>query len=319
MKAIIYPKYGSPDVLQLIETARPTPKDNEVLVKIIAASVNPLDWHRMRAAPFLVRMTDGWLKPKDNRLGADIAGIVVAVGKDATQFKVGDEVFGDIGMGGFAEYAAAKESKLVLKPANISFEEAAAVPVAGITALQSLRDSGKIQAGHKVLINGASGGIGTYAVQIAKTFGAEVTGVCSTRNLDLVRSLGADHVIDYSKEDFTKNGQRYDLILDNVANKSLSAYRRALTPNGLGVIAGFSTVLNLMRVAIFGAWGGQKISAMMANIVQKDIEHLKVLLETGKIVSVIDKCYPLSQTAEAIGYLETSRARGKVIVTVAQP
>ncbi len=318
MKVIHFAQYGSPDVLKLIDVEKPTPKDDEILVKIVAASANPLDWHRMRAAPFLVRMSDGWLKPKNPRLGADIAGRIEAVGKAVTQFRVGDEVFGDIGSGGFAEYAIAHEKHLVLKPANISFEDAAAIPVAGITALQGLRTSGNLQAGQHVLINGASGGIGTYAVQIAKSMGAKVTAVSSTRNLDLVRSLGADLVIDYTRENFTKNGQKYDLILDNVANHSISAYRRALTPEGKCVVAGFSTMPKLFQVLLFGGWGKQKVTALMANIIQEDMKVLADLMASGKIKSVIDKCYSLAQTADALRYLETSRARGKVIVTVAQ-
>src|SRR5437016_1152073 len=237
VKAIIRQKYGSPDVLELTEVEAPAPKDNEVLVEIHAASANPLDWHYMRGAPFLARLGEGLRKPRDTRLGVDIAGRVEAVGNNVTQFQPGDEVLGDCA-GGFAEYASARENKLALKPANISFEEAAAVPVAAITALQGLRDMGKIQPGQKVLVNGASGGVGTFAVQIARSFGTEVTGVCSTRNVDLVRSIGADHVIDYTKEDFTKSEQRYDLIFDLIGNHSFSERRRILNPNGICVMAG---------------------------------------------------------------------------------
>src|SRR5689334_18498300 len=234
MQAIVYTTYGSPDVLQLKEVEKPTPKDNQVLVRIHAASANPADWHLMRAEPFLARFANGLLRPKNTRLGADIAGRVEAVGSNVTRFHVGDEVFGGLGLnelGGFAEYVCASEALLALKPARLTFEQAAAVPLAAFTALQGLRDKGQIQAGQKVLINGASGGVGTFAVQIAKAFGTEVTGVCSTRNLDMVRSIGADHVIDYTQADFTKSGQRYDLIFDAVGNRAVSEYKRALRPN----------------------------------------------------------------------------------------
>jgi len=239
MKAIVYTHYGSPDVLQFKETEKPVPNAGEILVKIYAASANPLDWHLMRGAPFLARLEGGLRKPKDPRFGADLAGRVEAVGSTVTQFQLGDEVFG-AWTGSFAEYATVPENRVALKPANRSFEEAAAIPVAAITALQGLRDTGHIHTGQKVLINGASGGVGSFAVQLAKAFGAEVTGVCSTRNLDMVRSIGADHVIDYTQEDFTRNGQHYDLIFDAVGNRSVSAYRRALNPNGTCVVAGFS-------------------------------------------------------------------------------
>jgi NADPH:quinone reductase-like Zn-dependent oxidoreductase len=321
MKAIVFTQYGSPDVLQFKEVEKPTPKDNEVLVKIHAASANPLDWHRMRGAPFLARMSEGFLKPKNPKLGADIAGRVEAVGKNVTGFKVGDEVFGDIFAGGFAEYGCALENALVFKPSNISFEAAAAVPQAALTALEGLRDNGKIQAGQKVLINGASGGVGTFAVQIAKSFGTEVTGVCSTRNLDMVRSIGADHVIDYTQEDFTNNGQQYDLIYCAVGNRSVSDYKRALSPTGICAIAGFTTLPRMFEHMIFGPRrskaGGQRVGLMeMAKSDKTDLVFIKTLLEAGKVVPVIDKRYPLSETAEAIRYLETGRARGKVIVTV---
>ncbi len=319
MKTILYTKYGSPDVLQLTEVANPVPKTNEVLVQIQAVAANPLDWHKMRAAPFLVRLSDGLLAPKDPRLGADIAGRVVAIGSQVTQFQPGDEVFGEIGAGGFAEYAAVKERAIALKPANLSFAAAAATPVAGFTALQGLCDTGKLQAGQTVLVNGASGGVGTFAVQIAKALGAaEVTGVCSTRNLELVRKLGADHVIDYTQTDFTRTGQRYDLILDAIGNRSVADCRRVLTPQGICAVAGFTTLARLFQIILFGSWGGQKMSTFLANPNQKDLLILKDLLETGKIVPVIDRSYPLAETADAIRYLETGRARGKVIITVAE-
>jgi NADPH:quinone reductase-like Zn-dependent oxidoreductase len=322
MKAIIYPKYGSPDVLEFQEVEKPTPKDNQVLVKVVAASANPLDWHRMRAAPFLVRLSDGFLKPKNPKLGADVAGRVEAVGSAVTQFKPGDEVFGEIYAGSFAEYATGRETRLALKPSNLSFEEAAAVPVAAITALQGLRDAGHIQSGQKVLVNGASGGVGTFAVQIAKSYGAEVTGVCSTPKLEMVRSIGADHVIDYTKEDFTNNGQQYDLIYCAVANRSVSDYKRALKPNGICVIAGFTTLSRLFEHIIMGSWvsktSDKKIGLMdVANTNPQDLVFLKELLEAKKIAPVIDRCYPLSQTADAIRYLEEGHARGKVIINVA--
>lgn len=321
MKAIVFEKYGAPDVLELKEIEKPTPKDDEVLVKIQAAAANPLDWHLMRGAPFIARLGNGLMKPKSNLLGADMAGLVEAVGSSVKEFQPGDAVFGDIFPGGFAEYVCATEDKLALKPANLSFEEAASVPVAAFTALQGLRDTGHIQAGQKVLVNGASGGVGTFAVQIAKAFGAEVTGVCSTRNLDMVRSIGADYVIDYTKEDFTKNGQQYDLIYDAVGNRSVSDMKRALTPNGICAVAGFTTLSRLFQVVFLGAWvsmtGSKKIGLMgTAQSNKKDLVYIKELLETGKVVPVIDRCYPLSETAEAIRYLEEGHARGKVVILV---
>jgi NADPH:quinone reductase-like Zn-dependent oxidoreductase len=251
MKAITFTKYGAPGVLQLTEVEKPTPKDNQVLVRVQAASANPLDWHRMRGAPFIARMSEGLLRPQNPRLGADIAGRVEAVGSKVTEFQPGDAVFG-ICTGSFAEYACAGESKLALKPANLSFEAAAAVPVAAFTALQGLRDKRQIQTGQRVLINGASGGVGTFAVQMAKSFGAEVTGVCSTRNLYLVRSSGADHVVDYTQEDFTRNGQQYDLVYDAVGNRSVSDYKRALGPRGICVIAGFTSLPRMFEHMILG-------------------------------------------------------------------
>ena len=320
MKAIVYTKYGSPDVLQLKDVEKPTPRDNEVLIKIHAASVNAFDWHFLTADIFLIRlMGGGLLKPKDTRLGADIAGLVEAVGSKVTQFRPGDEVFGEIFHGGFAEYACAPESRLALKPANLSFEEAAAVPMAAVTALQGLRDEGQIKPGQRVLINGASGGVGTFAVQIAKSFGAEVTAVCSPRNLDQARSIGADHVIDYTREDFTQNGQQYDLILAANGYHSLSDYRRALTPQGIYVMAGGSTA-QIFEAMLLGSWmsktGGRKMSGVSAKIDQKDLVILKEFLEAGKIVPVIDRCYPLSEAAKALRYLGEEHARGKVVITV---
>ena len=314
MKAILFTEYGSPDILQFKDVEKPVPADNEVLIKVYAASANPLDWHSMRGAPFLARVEFGLQRPRDPRLGADVAGRVEAVGKNVTQFKIGDEVFGDIFKGSFAEYACTSEKLLAAKPVNSSYEAAAAVPVAALTALQGLRDKGQIRLGQKVLINGASGGVGAFAVQIAKSYGTEVTGVCSTRNLDLVRSIGADHVIDYTKEDFTNNGQRYDLIFDTIGNLSVSGCQRALSPNGICAIAGFTTMFHLFQVMLLG---GKKVGMMeTAKADKKDLLFIKELIEAGKVVPVIDRSYQLHETAEAIRYLETSRARGKVVITV---
>jgi NADPH:quinone reductase-like Zn-dependent oxidoreductase len=323
MKAIIFTQYGSPDVLQLAEVEKPTPNENQVLVKVVAAAANPLDWHRMRADPFLVRLGGGLFKPKNPKLGADLAGIVEAAGRNVTEFKPGDAVFGAMGGGAFAEYACVHEKYLALKPANVSFAEAAATPVVGFTALQGLRDAGQIQAGQKVLVNGASGGIGTFAVQLAKAYGTDVTGVCSTRNLEMVRSIGADHVVDYTQEDFTRNGRQYDLIYDTVGNRSVTAYKRALAPQGSCVIAGFTTMPRLFEHMLLGPLrsksGGKKVGMMgTAKPNKADLLVIKELLETGQVVPVIDRSYPLAETAEAIRYLETLRARGKVIITVAE-
>jgi NADPH:quinone reductase-like Zn-dependent oxidoreductase len=323
MKAIVYTKYGSPDVLQLKDVEKPTPQDNEVLVKIHAASVNAYDWHFLTADIFLIRlMGGGLLKPKNTRLGADIAGRIEAIGRNVKQFQPGDEVFGDmagLGNGSFAEYVSASESAFVLKPANLSFEEAAAVPMAAVTALQGLRNEGQIHPGQKVLINGASGGVGTFAVQLAKYFGAEVTAVCSTRNLDQARSLGADHVIDYTKEDFTQSGQQYDLILAANGYHSLSAYKRALTPKGIYVMAGGS-MAQIFEAMLLGSWmsktGGKKMGGVSAKPQQEDLAFMKGLLEAGKVVPVIDRRYPLRETAEALRYLGKGHARGKIVITV---
>jgi len=321
LKAIIRTKYGSPDVLELLEIDKPDPMANQVLVRMHAAAVNPLDWHILRGEPFLVRLMGfGLLKPKHRILGADMAGRVEAVGKDVIQFKAGDEVFGS-GMGGFAEYACVREDKLVLKPASMTFEQAAAVPVAGITALQALRDHGRIQAGHSVLINGASGGVGTFAVQIAKALGAHVTGVCSERNLELVRSIGADHVIDYTKEDFWLSGKRFDLIVDNAAFHSIGKPLRVLKATGIYVgVGGSSSTASIMQSLILNPLiskiKGRKVVSFIASINQKDLNFLNELLETGKVVPVIDRKYSLSETPQAIRYIEEGHARGKVIITV---
>jgi NADPH:quinone reductase-like Zn-dependent oxidoreductase len=325
MKAIVYCDYGVAN-LKLEEIEKPTPADDQLLVRVRAASVNPLDWHFIEGTPKIMRaMGVGLRKPKDTRLGVDYAGTVEAVGKNVTQFKPGDEVFGGK-TGAFAEYVCARADRAVaLKPAGITFEQAASVPIAAITALQGLRDKGKVQAGQKVLINGASGGVGTFAVQIAKSFGAEVTGVCSTRNLDMVRSLGADQVIDYTKEDFTKGEQRYDVILDNVPNHSLSECRRILTPKGKYVMIGgggpnegrligpFGRVIHTLLLSPFIS---QQMGMMLAELNQKDLTILADMMQAGTVKPVIDRTYPLSQIADAIRYLEQGHARGKVIITV---
>ena len=317
MKAILYTQYGPPDVLQFKEVAIPMLADHEVLVKLCAASVNPLDSGVVRGAGRLTGT--GLLNPKRKALGSDIAGRVEAVGGLVKQYQVGDEVFGGNiwGGGGFAEYVSAMEDRLTLKPANISFEQAAAVPVAAITALQGLRDKGRIQPGQKVLVDGASGGVGTFAVQIAKSFGAEVTAVCSTRNVDIARSIGADHVIDYTREDFTKGEQRYDLILAANAYHSILDYRRALSQNGVYVWSGGKVSFQVIFLGpLLSLIGHKKIRFFLAKLNRKDLALLADLLEAGKVIPVIDRCYPLSDAAEAIRYLEKGHAQGKIVLTV---
>ncbi|MEK7278217.1 MAG: NAD(P)-dependent alcohol dehydrogenase [Chloroflexota bacterium] len=320
MKAILHASYGPPELLQFREVETPTPKGNQVLVKVRAASVNAGDYRMMRARPILIRlMVGGFLRPKDPRFGSDVAGRVEAVGEDVKQFWPGDEVFG-CAKGAFAEYVLARESYLALKPANSSFEEAAAVPVAALTALQGLRDTGGIRPGQAVLIQGASGGVGIFAVQLAKSFGAEVTAVCSPRNLDMARSMGADHVIDYTKEDFTRNRQRYDLIFAVNGYHSLSAYKRALNPQGIYVCAG-GTMPQFFQAMLLGSFmsrnGDKKMCTMgIAKIIQKDLVYLGELLEAGKIVPLIDGRYPLSAVPEAMRYVEEKHAQGKVVITV---
>jgi NADPH:quinone reductase-like Zn-dependent oxidoreductase len=322
MKAIVYTEYGPPDVLRFTEVAKPTPKDDEVLIRIRAASVNPLDWHFMRGMPHLVRIQTGLRKPKATRLGVDLAGQVEAVGKNVMQFQPGDEVFGTC-RGAFAEQVCGSESALVLKPANVTFEQAAAVPVAAISALQGLRDKGQIKRGQKVLINGAAGGVGTFAVQIAKSFGADVTGVCSTRNVDMVRSIGANHVMDYTEEDFTKSGQRYDLIFDSVGNHSLSECRRALTTEGTLVMVGgpdngrwLGPLTGPLKAVVLSRFVSQNLLPFLAHLSKDDLIVLRELLEAGKVVPVIDRSYPLSDVPEAIRYLEEGHAKGKVVITM---
>jgi len=321
MKAMVYTKYGPPDVLQLKEVEKPVPVEDQVLVKVHSASVNPLDWHILLGKPLLVRLMGfGLLKPKRQIPGVDIAGQVEAVGGNVTQFRAGDEVFGSA-RGSFAEYACSRESALVSKPAAITFEQAAAVPVAGLTALQGLRDHGRIQPGQQVLINGASGGVGTFAVQIAKSFGAQVTGVCSGRNLEMVRWIGADQVIDYTKENFWEKREKYDLILDNAAYYSMRKPLRALTPTGTYVMVGGSAstasfLHTVILKPLYSRKKGRKIASMLTNFNMPDLTFLKELLEIGKVVPVIDRTYPLSETPQAIRYLEQGHARGKVVIAV---
>jgi len=316
MKAIVYTKFGPPDVLKLREVEKPIPKDNEILIKVHAASANAYDWRHLRADPFLIRlMGAGLLKPKHKILGADIAGQVESVGSNAKQFQPGDEVFGEGSYGGFAEYVCVDENRFVLKPANLTFEEAAATPMAALTALQGLRDKGQIQARQKVLINGASGGVGSFAVQIAKSFEAEVTGVCSTTKMDFVRSIGADHVIDYTQEDITKSGQQYNLIFDIAAYRSISEYKRILSSGGIYVLAGGS-MARIFQLMFMSMTGVKNMGLIVANINQKDLLFIIELLKVGKVKSMIDKRYPLNETAEALRYLEEGHACGKVVITV---
>ena len=323
MKAIVYHRYGSPDVLSCENIAKPAPAENEVLIRVRAAAANPYDWHFMRGEPYAVRiMARGLRKPKDPRLGADVAGVIEAVGRNITQFKTGDGVFGSC-KGAFAEYACASESKLAIKPDNVTFEQAASVPIAAFTALQGLRDKGKLQPGQKVLINGAAGGVGTFAVQIAKSFGAEVTGVCSTRNVEMVRSIGADQAVDYTQEDFTKSARRYDVILDCVGNHSFSECRRVLNPRGIYVGAGGTTdnwmigpLTSAIKALVLSWFVSQKQVMVLAKPSNEDLAIMGKLMESGKVTPVIDRSYSLSEVPEAIRYLEAGHARGKVVITV---
>lgn len=323
MKGIVRRCYGSPNVLRYEDIPRPTAADNEVLVKVHAASVNPLDWHYLEGTPYMVRFDAGFGKPENPRLGVDFAGTVEAVGRNVTRFKPGDEVFGGK-FGAFAEYVAVGEDRaLTLKPGNVTFEQAAAVPIAALTALQALRDSGHIRSGQKVLINGASGGVGTFAVQIAKSFGAEVTGVCSTRNVELVRSIGADHVIDYTREDFTKGAQHYDLIVDIVGTHSLLEYKRVLNPKGSLVMVGsttpgnwFAWLADPIEAVMLSPFVSQKFGMMLTDFNKEDLATLGTLMQSGKVTPVIDRRYKLSETPEALRYLEAGHARGKVVLTV---
>jgi NADPH:quinone reductase-like Zn-dependent oxidoreductase len=326
MKAVVHRDYGAPDVLRLEDIARPVPDDDQVLVKVRAASVNPLDWHLMEGSPYVMRLMGvGLLGPSETRLGVDYAGTVEAVGKNVTRFKAGDDVFGGR-TGALAEYLAVRaDGPVALKPARLTFEQAAAVPIAGITALQALRDAGKVQPGQRVLINGASGGVGTFAVQIAKALGADVTGVCSTRNVDLVRSLGADQVVDYTKADFTEAGQRYDVIVDNVLNHSLLANLRVLQPKGRYVLIGggglnegrwLGKLARPIRVLALSRVVSQDLAMMLADLTREDLGVLADLMEAGKVTPVIDRRYRLAEVPAALRYLEEGHARGKVVITL---
>ena len=320
MKAIVYTKYGPPDVLELREVAKPTPRDDDVLIKVQAVSVNRSDREGLRGKPLYARI-GGLLRPRHQILGSDVAGRVEMVGRNVRRFRPGDEVFGDIlgRLGGFAEYVCARESALALKPASMTFEEAAAIPQGAVIALQGIRDKGQVQPGQKVLVNGAGGGAGTFAVQLAKLYGAEVTGVDNTGTLDFMRSLGADHVIDYTQEDFTKNGKQYDLILDVVANRSVFAYERALGSNGSYFLAGGS-VATIFQILLLGPWiratTGKKIRILAVKPNLKDLVYMTELCEAGKVTPVIDRRFPLSEVPEAIRYLGEGRTKGKVVITV---
>jgi len=324
MKAIVFHNYGSPDVLKCEEIETPTAGDDEVLIKVRAAALNPYDWHFVRGMPYLIRIMAGLRKPKVTRLGFDVAGEVEAVGRKVTRFKPGDPVFGGCfgaRAGAFAEYACTSESALALKPHNVTFEQAAAVPMGALTALQGLRDKGHIKPGQKVLVNGAAGGVGSLAVQIAKSFGTEVTGVCSTRNVDLVRSIGADQVIDYTQQDFTKSGHRYELILDAVGNRPLSSMRRILSSNGILVMAGgeagrwmIGPVVRTIQASVLSRFGSQKLVGLLARSSKEDLTIIHDLMATGKVTPVIDRRYKLNEVPEAIRYLEEGHARGKVVV-----
>ncbi len=320
MKAVVYRCYGSPDVLTFEDVEKPVPADDEVLVRVHAASVNPLDWHYMRGSPYIMRLGTGLGTPKDTRMGVDFAGTVEAVGGKVKRFKPGDEVFGGRG-GAFGEYVIVPEDRaLALKPANMTFAQAAAAPIAAITALQALRDKGKLEPGQKVLINGASGGVGTFAVQIAKAFGAEVTGVCSTRNVDMVRSIGADHVFDYKKENYTESEQKYDLILDMVGNHSLLANRRVLNPEGTLVLVGgakgnwLAPLMGPIKALLLSPFVDQKLVLHLARMDKDDLAILGDLMRDGKVTPVIDSQYHISEVAAAIRQSEDGHARGKIII-----
>ena len=323
MQAITYHRYGPPDVLRLEEVDPPVVRDDEVLVRVHAAAANPRDWHLMRGLPYAVRPQFGLRRPRTTRLGGDVAGRVEAVGRAVTRLRPGDEVFADVTTGGFAEYVSIPEDVVEGKPANLTFEQAAAVPLAALTALQGLRDHGRVQAGQRVLIIGASGGVGTFAVQLAKWLGAEVTGVCSTRNLDLVRSLGADRVVDYTKEDFAGNGRRYDVIFQLAGTRSPSDCRRALTPRGtLTLSSGDSDgrwigpIDRMVKATVLSPFVPQRLGAFLARPSRADLALVRELIEAGTVTPVIDRTYPLPEVADAIRYLETGRARGKVVITV---
>jgi NADPH:quinone reductase-like Zn-dependent oxidoreductase len=319
VKAVVYTEYGPPEVLQVKEVEKPAPKEGEVLVKVHAASINYSDWHIMKGESFFLRLLNGIQKPKHKILGDDIAGRVESVGSKVEQFQPGDEVFGISNFDAFAEYASVPENSVTLKPASMTFEQAAALPAAGITALQGIHDKGQVQPGKKVLINGASGGVGTFAVQITKSFGAEVTGVSSTKKLDLLQSIGADYVIDYTKEDFTNSGQRYDLIFAVGGSRSIFEYRRVLSHNGIYVCGGGSMTQYFQGVflgTLISMTSSKKMSSMLGNPNQKDYAFLIELFEAGKVVPVIDRCYPLSEVPETLRYYGGGQAKGKVVITV---
>jgi NADPH:quinone reductase-like Zn-dependent oxidoreductase len=325
VKAIVRHTYGSPDVLRLEDIETPEVGDDQVLIRVRAASVNAYDWHVLRGLPYLVRVEEGLREPRTTGTGVDLAGEVEAVGKDVSEFQPGDEVFGERD-GAFAEYASGRAVNFVPKPAGLTFEQAAAIPMAGFTALQALRDKGQLQAGQKVLINGAAGGVGTFAVQIAKELGAEVTAVCSTRNVEMVRLIGADHVIDYTREDFTRSGQRYDLIIDVAASRPLRDCRRVLSPNGALVVVGAAVghadgrwigpMVRPIAAVILSRFGSQRLLPFLAHRSSDDLRALTALIEAGKVTPVIDRSYPLRETADAIRYVEAGHARGKVVITV---
>lgn len=326
MRAVVYTRYGPPDVLEVRDVARPAPDDDQILVKVHAASINPLDWHFMEGTPTFIRLfASGLRRPRDPRLGVDYSGEVEAVGKNVKEFKPGDPVFG-MHDGALAEYLCARADRAVtMKPSNISFEQAAGIPVAGLTALQALRDKGKVQAGQKVLVNGASGGVGTFAVQIAKSLGAVVTGVCSTRNVEMVKTLGADQVVDYTKEDFTKRDERYDLILDNVGNQPMLPMRRAMSPHGVCILIGgggpgdgglLGPITRFLKGLLMSPFLSQKFAAFVAQGNKADLNVLRDLIQAGKLTPVVDRTYPLSEIQAAMRYLEAGHARGKVIITM---
>ena len=321
MRAVVHDEYGSPDVLEVREVDRPVVGDDDVLVRVHATSVNPADWHRVTGLPYIARIESGLRKPKRSIPGFDMAGRVEAVGSNVTGFEAGDEVFGEVA-GAYAEYVCAPENGISLKPANLTFEQAAAVPVAALTALQGLRDKGRIEEGHRVLINGASGGVGTFAVQIARSFGAHVTAVCSARNVDMVRSIGADVVVDYTREDFTRGGRQYDLMLDIAGNRSLSDCRRVISHKGVYVLVGgpkgrwLGPVPRLLRTLLASPLVSQRMVGMLAKQTAEDLAVLKELLESGAVVPVIDRCYTLSEVREALGHQEDGHARGKTVITV---
>ena len=322
MKAIVYDRYGSPEVLKCEEIEKPNPGEGEVLIKVCAASVNPYDWHFMRGQPYFIRLMAGLAKPKQRRLGADVAGCVEAVGESVSRFKPGDAVFGAC-RGAFSQYVCAPERTLAIKPDNVSFEQAASAPIAGLTALQGLRDQGKIHAGLNVLINGAAGGVGTFAVQLAKSFGAEVTGVCSTRNVEMIRAIGADQAVDYTRQDFSELGRRYDLIFDCIGNHSLLACRKVMNPNGISVEVGGSAgrwmlgfFVHAAAVLLLSPFISQRFVTLMAKSKSGDLATIAQLMAAGKLTPVIDRRYGLNDVPEAIRYLEAGHARGKVVITL---